>query len=185
MTPKEFQQKLIENANEIKAYATNRFPTKAGDTALRFINGNFRAQGFQGRTFQKWKPKKGGGTILVNTDKLRASTYYTTQPGQITIKNTMAYAKAHNEGFKGRVSVKAHTRNRYDTEEIETGQVTRKGHKRKRKMTFKSGEVNVKAHTRKMNIPQRQFVPTKKNPSPVLNNAIEREMKRDLIKILN
>lgn len=54
MTPEEFQKLVKQYAKEIKLYVNTRFPSAAGDTALRFINGNFRAQGWQGASFSKW-----------------------------------------------------------------------------------------------------------------------------------
>ncbi len=56
MTPEELSKQIEKKASELKNYATTRFPSKAGNIALRFINGNFRAQGFQGNTFKRWKP---------------------------------------------------------------------------------------------------------------------------------
>jgi hypothetical protein len=97
----------------------------------------------------------------------------------------MPYAKVHNEGFKGEVTVKSHTRNRYSKAKVGTGKFTQKGKERKKTVTFKSGETTVKSHTRKVNIPQRQFIPTQDSPSPVLNNAITRELTKDLKKIIS
>nr|DAD65302.1 MAG TPA: tail morphogenesis protein [Myoviridae sp. ctOoC8] len=183
MTPEEFVKKLQNKALEIERYAILEFPNMAGNITLRFINGNFRAQGFQGTTFKKWKPSK--GTTLVKTGTLRSATYYTTQTGQVTIINPIPYAKVHNEGFKGEVTVKSHTRNRYSKAKIGTGKFTQKSKERKKTVTFKSGETTVKSHTRKVNIPQRQFIPTQDSPSPVLNNAITRELTKDLKKIIS
>jgi len=184
MSPEEFSKLVEKKGAELKNYAVNRFPTKAGNIALRFVNGNFRAQGFQGASFKKWAKNKRGGTILIKTGKLRAATYYTTQAGQVTIKNQMPYAKVHNEGFKGTVAVKAHKRNRYGKTQIGTGKFTKSGKERTKTMTMKTGESTVKAHSRKMNLEQRQFIPTAANPSPVLNNAIVREVTRDINDIM-
>ena len=182
MTPQEFEQKLQQKANEIKNYANTRYPTVAANIALRFVNGNFRAQGFQGQSFEKWKKSK--GTTLVKSGNLRSAMYYTTQPGQTTIKNNMPYAKAHNEGFEGTVTVKSHTRNKYSRTKVGTGRFTARGVERTQTLTAKSGESNVKSHSRKMKLPKRQFMPTHQNDSPVLNNAIAREVARDINKIM-
>ncbi|MGR3790051.1 MULTISPECIES: hypothetical protein [Flavobacterium] len=182
MTPQEFEQALRNNAREVRQYASVAFPRVAGELTLRFINGNFRAQGFQGATFKKWKKSK--GTTLVKTGALRSATFFTTQNGQATIKNNMPYAKTHNEGFKGVVSVKAHTRNTYKTERVGTGLFTRNGTERTRSVTVKTGERTVKAHTRNVDIEKRQFMPIDQNDSPTLNNAIKREVTRDLKNLL-
>lgn len=184
MNPEEFSRIVRRKGEELKNYAVNRFPTKAGNIALRFVNGNFRAQGFQGSTFKKWKANNRNSTILIKTGKLRAATYFTTQAGQATIKNHMPYAKAHNEGFKGDVSVKAHTRNQYTKTKVGTGKFTKKGKERMKTMTMKSGQFSVKAHTRSMNLPQRQFAPTATSTSPVLDNAIIREVAKDINQIM-
>lgn len=184
MTPQQFERFLQKKSQDLKNYADVKFPTKAGNTALRFINGNFRAQGFQGTTFKKWKATKRGGTILVKTGKLRSANYFTTQHGQVTLKNNMPYAKVHNEGFKGTVSVKSHTRNKYSKTKVGTGKFTKTGKERTKTMTMKTGSNTVKSHSRKMDIPARQFVPTKNSPSPTLNNAIIRDVEKDIQQIL-
>ena len=184
MNPEEFSQSLRKKEAELKNYATSRFPSKAGNIALRFVNGNFRAQGFQGSTFKRWSPNSRNKTILVKTGKLRAATHFTTQAGQAIIKNHMPYAKVHNEGFKGEISIKAHTRNQYTKTKVGTGKYTKKGKERKKTVSIKTGQSTVKAHTRKVDIKQRQFAPTSANPSPVLDNAIIRELAKDLNQIM-
>ncbi|WP_234111763.1 hypothetical protein [Chryseobacterium sp. R2A-55] len=185
MQPEEFSKLIDKKASELRTYAETRFPSKAGNIALRFVNGNFRAQGFQGTTFKKWKPNKRGGTVLVKTGQLRAATFFTSQNGQVTIKNHMKYAKAHNEGFNGTVLVKSHSRNKYSKTQVGTGKFSKAGKERMRTMTMKSGEMQVRAHTRKMKIAQRQFIPTENSRSPVLENAVLREVTRDIKQILN
>lgn len=183
MTPEEFNRVLQTKANEVKNYANNQFPSKAGNIALRFINGNFRAGGFQGSSFKKWKKSK--GTTLVKTGALRSANTYTTQLGQVTLKNNMPYAKVHNEGFKGTINVKAHTRNTYGKTKVGTGKFNKNGSERTKTVTHKTGDNKVKAHTRIVDIPQRQFMPINSNDSPVLNNAIERQVTNDLKNIFN
>lgn len=181
MSPEEFEKKLQQKAREVQNYANNRFPSVAGNIALRFVNGNFRAQGFQGQSFERWKKsKKNKGTTLVEKGFLRAANHYTTQPGQTTLKNSSPYAKVHNEGFEGVVTIKAHSRNRYSKAKKGTGKFTKKGKERMQTVTFKSGSSQVREHQRKMKIPKRQFMPTNANDSPVLNNAIIREVTRDI-----
>lgn len=185
MTPEEFTNALNTKAKEIQRYANTRYPSVAGNIALRFINGNFRAQGFQGQSFERWKKsRKPRGSTLVTTGALRAANYYTTQPGQTTLKNSMPYAKAHNEGFNGIVTIKAHSRNKYSKAKKGTGKFTKTGKERMQTVTYKSGSSQVKAHQRKMNIPKRQFMPTQPNDSHVLNNAIERQVARDIKQIM-
>jgi phage gpG-like protein len=184
MSPEEFEKNLLTKAKEIQNYALTRFPSTAGNIALRFINGNFRAGGFQGQSFERWaKSKKGKGTTLVASGALRAANYYTTQPGQTTLKNNMPYAKAHNEGFEGTVTIKAHTRHKHRGDVLKQKYTNKKGKTATRTIKLTVGE-NVKSHSRKMKIPKRQFMPTNENDSPVLNNAIQREVVRDIKKLM-
>jgi phage gpG-like protein len=184
MTPEQFHILLKTKSKELESYAVNQFPTKAANIALRFIDGNFRAQGYQGTSFNRWKKNKKGTTTLVSSGALRAATSYSVQPGQATIFNRMQYAKVHNEGFKGTVTVKAHTRNRYSKTRVGTGKLTKSGKERMQTVTAKSGESKVKSHSRMMDMPQRQFMPITSSDSPVLNKALERDITKDLYKIL-
>ena len=91
MSPEEFHILLKNKAREVERYAMTKFPSTAGNIALRFIDGNFRAQGYQGTSFNRWKKSKGNkGTTLVDSGVLRAGTYYTSQPGQATLINHTA-----------------------------------------------------------------------------------------------
>lgn len=182
MTPQEFEKALTAKAREIQTYANTQFPSIAGNITLRFIDGNFRAGGFQAGTFKRWK--RGKGTPLIKTGALRAANYYTTQPGQVTIKNNMPYARVHNEGFKGAITIKAHTRNTYGKTKVGTGRFTKTGKERQQTLTVKTGEHKVRSHIRQVNIPQRQFMPISPTDSPVLNNAIQRQVSRDLQQII-
>lgn len=184
MNPEDFPRAVQQKAAELKRYTESTFPSKGGNVALRFINGNFRAQGFQGTTFKKWKKNSHGGTILVKTGKLRAANYFTSQIGQFTIKNQMPYAGIHNNGFKGTINIAAHTRNSYGKTKVGTGKFTKSGKERQKTMTVKTGESQVKAHSRKVDIPQRQFIPTTENPSQILNQAILRMVARDIEQIM-
>lgn len=185
MEPQEFEKLLRRKANELKVYTESYFPSRAGNIALRFVNGNFRAQGWQGTTFKRWKPNQRNKTILVKTGKMRAATYFTSQHGQFTLKNPMPYARKHNEGWRGTVNVAAHTRNVYRKTKVGTGKFTKTGKERKKNVNQKVGQRTVRAHERKVNIPRRQFIPTYSSRSSVLDNAILRMLARDINKIMN
>lgn len=180
MRPDDLPPLLMQYSKELSQYARVGFPKAAGNITLRFINGNFRAQGYQGKTFMRWTKSK--GRILVKSGALRAANYYTTQPAQVTIHNSRPYAKVHNEGFKGRVSVSAHRRyvHRGDVEEQEYE--NKKGKMAIRKVKVQAAET-VKAHTRMMRIPKRQFMPIVSGDAPVLTNSIQRSVTNDLFKL--
>ena len=96
----------------------------------------------------------------------------------------MPYADAHNEGLNKKVTIKAHSRNRYSKTMIGTGKLTKTGKERRKTVSYKSGESTVKTHKRQMNIPRRQFMPTAKRPSKTLEKAIEKQIAIDINKIM-
>lgn len=176
MNEQQFLADIDRKAKQIAVYANSHFPSEAGNTALRFINGNFRAQGWQGRSFQQWpKSKKLKGSTLIKKGHLRSASYYVTGVASVTIRNSMPYAKVHNEGS-------------YINAVQNVGAYTRKAHTRMqggKPVHVRQGVI--KSHTRRLSfkMPQRQFFPTAESPSPVLNNAITRNIKREFKQIFN
>lgn len=169
-------QSLRNVEGEVKKMAMY-FPAMAGDKALRFINGNFRAQGFQGAGFNKWAPIARKGTILVKTGKLRRGFRAQARGfGVVVITNNMPYANVHNRGFKGTVQVPAFSRRI-------TGKAEHYSIKTKRRLKdakYTKGFAQVKAHSRNVDIKQRQFAPITGTDSPALTNAIKREIIKQL-----
>lgn len=185
MTPDQAQSVIEKKAREIQNYTQNILPKKQANTILRFVNGNFRAQGWQGTYFKKWKPtKKKKGAILIKSGRLRAGTTVSIQQGQVTVQNKMPYAFVHNEGFKGKMVIRAHTRNKYSKTKVGTGKLTKTGKERQKTVSFKSGESKVRTHTRRVNIPRRQFMPTEKRQSVALNKSILKMIENDIKKIM-
>ena len=176
MDAKNFPKDLQHKADMIRDYANNTFPRMAGAKILRFIDGNFRAQGWQGSTFQRWQPNKRKGTILIKTSRLRNSISQSFGPREVVTFTSVPYAGVHNRGFSGTVSIPAHTRTKYAAVQVGTGQYTNHGTERTKTMHKATGSTQVKSHQRKMNIPKRQFMPEKYNDSPVLINSIKREV---------
>jgi len=70
MNSKQFNLKLLRQQKELKAYVYNQFPGMAARKTLQFIDGNFRAQGWQGQTFQPWRKNSRNGTIHINCELL-------------------------------------------------------------------------------------------------------------------
>lgn len=184
MRTDDMEQLVRLRAQQLKDYMENVLPRKSANVTLRFINGNFRAQGFQGTYFKRWKPNKKNTHILLKSGRLRAATTAIMGRGEVTIKNSMPYADTHNEGFKGRVNVNAHTRNTYSKTKIGTGKFTKTGKERQKTVSYKSGESSVKTHTRRMNMPRRQFMPTARRPSKTLENSIIQMIEKDIEKIM-
>lgn len=168
-------------AARVKAYRDAEFPGMAGKKALRFIDGNFRKQSWEGVA---WKRRKGGKrnkgrALLIDKGILRRGTNFRTANGAVTVYNYVKYAKAHNNGFNGIVAIKAHKRrlfSKYKTTSLKTKKTS--GTKQYK------GDAGVKAHNRQMRLPRRQFMPTIERPSPTLNKEIAREVKLQMLKIL-
>ena len=184
MDASQFPRHIDKIAKRVAKYARDEFPGMAVKTALRFIDGNFRAQGFQGKRFQKWEPNRRGGTILIQRGHLRRSFQTETRPGMFRVYSYSKYGKAHNRGFKGTVTVKAHSRRKYTARRVGTGRYTKNGNERKKTIHEVSGQTSVKQHVRQMNIPKRQFMPESAQDSPVLNNAIKRNIIKSLKSIM-
>ncbi len=180
MDTPEFKRQLAKKQVELKTYINTVFPSRAGNMSLRFINGNFKAQGWQGSSFQKWKKNARNGTILVKSGRLRRGTTFTTTPGIAHVVNNVPYAGVHNRGFNGTVQVKSHKRRIYEANKVATGRLTKTGKAQMKTVHSLKGSAQVKAHTRKMKIPKRQFMPENMTDSPVLANAIRREIEREL-----
>lgn len=180
MDAKNFPTDLRQKADLIREYANNGFPRMAGAKILRFIDGNFRAQGWQGSSFQPWKANARKGTILVKTGRLRGSISQTFGQREVVTFTSVPYAGIHNRGFSGTVTIPAHTRSKYAAVQVGTGRFTKSGTERTKTMHTITGSTQVKSHQRKINIDKRQFMPEKYNDSPVLINSIKRELVNSL-----
>lgn len=160
-------KKKIEGLAEVKAklreaalYIKNDAPDVIGQLAVNHFKKSFENEGFTDKKLSKWAPRakepKLARKVLVgqgNGDHLADSIDYTTVGTSVIIQTDKAYAEAHNEGYTGTQNVPAHTR---------------RGNP-------------VKAHSRNMKLPQRQFI----GDSDEMNNAIEKKIEKDLTKILS
>ncbi len=194
MTPEQFDNLIKQKAKELEAYVVTRFPAEAGNTAIRFINGNFKAQGWQGSSFKPWAKNKRGGTTLVQTGHLRSATFYITSPGMATIRNTEPYADIHNEGGDLTIPVTDKMRKfawaMYYKESGKGIKKTKGGAEYQSiEVGRKAGKWRGLALTKKtylnINIPRRQFAPTPSSPSPILNRAVLRNVEKELKRIFN
>jgi phage gpG-like protein len=173
-----FRLQILQN--RLKYYVRHEFPKRAGQISVRFVNGNFRAQGWQGGSFSKWPANARKGTVLVKTGRLRRGTNFREGIAAVTVYNNVPYAAAHNLGFRGTVQVKQHTRRRFTKERVATGGLTQSGRPKMKTISRQASVSVVKAHTRNMRLPRRQFMPTSATDSPVLVNALIREIERSL-----
>lgn len=140
-------------------------PDIVGAEVVNFSKDRFTAQNWRGNTLVPWKQRAAGAkrntgrAILIWSGRLRRSIRVTQKTSEMVAVGTdVPYARAHNQGFKGVVQVKAHDRNRYGKQQVGTGKFTSKGKERMKTVQTIKGSVQVKAHTKKMNIPQRQYL---------------------------
>lgn len=182
----QFIKALKQNRTKVMRYIADQAPGMVIRKTLRFIDGNFRAGGWQGSTFNKWRPNVKGTTTLIKTGRLRRSFNYSgAGVGAVRFYSNADYAYAHNRGFRGTVNIKAHTRSKLQVSKVTAiNEFTASGRRKTRSVTNKIGESQVKAHTRKVNIIQRQFAPYEGSESQTLNKSIERELITEIKKIL-
>ncbi|AYD48213.1 phage virion morphogenesis protein [Arachidicoccus soli] len=183
MNPNEFNNSLSAAQAKLRNYTNYVFPVRAGNLALLFISGNFYHQGWRGANgIEPWKKleNKRPGKILIKSGRLMRGNYYTTSPGVARVRNDTPYARVHNSGFYGTVSVRASQRKKFKVKGVDTGRLTIKGKHAIKNVHEVSNTTDVRAHTRKMNMPQRQFMPTSMSDSAQFANVIRGEIQREL-----
>jgi phage gpG-like protein len=157
--------RIVPRLTEVR----NHLPEVLATTALNFFKDSFRRQGWRDKGLKRWASRKDGsrpgGAILVKRGHLRNSLRKILATWQRTeVGTNLPYAAAHNEGFKGTVNVKAHTRRKFKTTTTTEGRgvfniKTRKELTRTKKRKEETGATyGVRAHTRQMNLEQRQFM---------------------------
>lgn len=165
----------IENVeSEIKKQIMDDMPRLIGNAAVSMVNQNFRDAGWRDDGLKPWKKTKrqmgkGKGSQYLplhsSREHLSRSTQYKkTGPGEVTISNPVPYASVHNDGFEGNVNVKAHKRT------ISKGK-------------NKGNKYSVRAFSRRMYIPQRQFMGESRELNEKIENIIRNTFKNIKVKI--
>ena len=153
-------------------------PDEVGHLAVDQFQASWDLQGWLDQSLTKWPDRKRpepGKAILVQRGDLRRSIKYTTAGPDVTVYSDEPHAKAHNEGFSGTVEVPAHTRRKPATFK------TLKSGKRAKRKTRSKDLQTVRAHRRKMNLPQRQF----RGYSQPLHTAIDALVTAEFTRIFN
>jgi phage gpG-like protein len=168
-------------------------PNLAATEAVNFSKERFRDQNWDdGRLSIPWKKRKEkkrdkrrGRAILIDKAVLKRDVrkiYVGPDKAIIgTTRTTQGYAKAHNQGFKGTVTVKEHRRKKY--KKVKEKYTTRDGTERSRtskQIDSAAGDTIVKTHNRKMNLPKRQFL----GQSPALDRRITRVITATFIRAI-
>jgi phage gpG-like protein len=170
----------------------NKLPAKMGAEAVLFSKERFRQQNWVDDSTKQWKLDKKNvrsrktrkrGILIKSGRLMRSVRKIHVSRNTIVIGTDVPYAKAHNEGFKGKVKVKAHTRGKYQKEKEGTGVYsTRTRKERSRTVTKKTGKVKVKAHTKTLKIRQNQFLGNSAQLAKRIERLAQAEINRALKK---
>lgn len=185
-----------EQISQLGIQLQTKFEVIAAAKTLRFVGGNFSAQGYQGNSFTPWAARKKqrnkdiGRALLIQSGRLRRGwNSRVLRPGKVKIFNDVPYAEIHNNGGTiNKPSRKENIiRNRHKEDYIyKKGK--NQGQYRQRKGQFAKGTTigdgfSFKEHTIK--IPRRQMLPTDDSDSPILRAAIERDLKAEMLNLEN
>lgn len=158
-------------------------PRAIGVIALEFFDDSFRNQGFTNNILIPWRGTRkkknffgarSSGILIGRGHLRRGNRIISVTTDSVTLGNSVAYAEAHNKGVDATVSVKAFTRRK--TAKVF---VYNTSSRKKRKVKTDVGTVQVKAHTRHMRLPKRQFM----GASARLNDEIKKVIIREINKI--
>jgi len=166
----EMNKQLKEMADKVKTQMPNLYK-ELGIVGERFVLQNFDNQSWESTAWEALKTPTGRNILHGVVPKLRNSFKTNLMPDGVEVYTNVLYAKAHNEGFKGRVNVKAHERSKFSN--------LGKGKKKK----LSTGKVN--GFSRNMNLKKRQFAPTDSYPSQTLQNEANKTIENFFKPILN
>lgn len=148
------------------ADAMRGIPQLVATEAVNFSKERFVQQNWVDATTEPWRKRKvkrrsktrERGAVLVSSGRLKRSIRKVlVASDMVIIGSDVPYAQIHNDGFRGRETVKAHKRK------------SRKGR-----------STEVKSFTRSMNMPRRRFI----GQSAVLNTRIERVCTASIMKAI-
>lgn len=134
-------------------------------TAQEYYRDSFRRKGFDGEAWQPTRHAHRRGSLLVKSGALANSIRIVeVSPQRVVIAaggDKVGYAQAHNEGFRGKVAVPEHQRR------LKPRPLVQQAETKPRKK-----EVVVHAHTRAMNLPQRQFMGEARELNELIRNRL-------------
>jgi phage gpG-like protein len=178
----------VNKMNRLERIYKN-MPSRAATIAVNFSKNRFREQAWVDDRTEPWRrrkdqSKKGRGrAILVSSGRLKRSIRkIRIGPTVAVIGTDVPYARGHNFGFKGQVSVKGHKRGKFKNVKQGTGVFSIKSKKeRTRSSRQATGETSsVKSFTRNVTLPRRQFL----GESRVLAQQIERDIVAQVMSVL-
>lgn len=157
--------KIVVNFTEVQ----KQIPDALATVCVNYFKDSFRRQGWRDRGLKAWTKRKGnrdsGRGILIKRGHLRNSIRkFIASWKRVEVGTDLPYAEAHNEGFSGTVSIRQHTRRQFKKERTKVGRgvynvKTRQELTRTKTQKVATGTTfTVRAHTRKVDLPQRQFI---------------------------
>lgn len=158
-----------------------RFPLIAANAGKNFFQDRFRDQAWYDTKYEPWAKRKPGAerdkgrAILTDRGTLKREVRIKQADwGAVVVGDDVKYAGAHNNGFKGVVTVPEHSRiatRTVATRYNKNGKASKTGRKR-----IRGASHVVRTHTRKMDLPKRQFI----GNSALLNRLINRDFVNQL-----
>lgn len=160
-------ENLIKMQKAIELFFATKAMRLISSTALAFYQDSWRRKGWIQSGYKQWKPRNSkavrheGRALMIDSGALRRSITYRIVGDSIEIRSDRDYAKMHNEGLIATITVPMHTR------------------------TSKKGKAfTVKAYSKRIQIPQRQFMDFGDNMSPFLVKRIEMIVEKKLDAII-
>lgn len=152
-------------------------PDIVAETATEHFKDSFTKKAFDGNPWAPAKVPRKNGSLLVDSGNLVNSirpAYIGRDKVIISAGNDkVGYAQVHNEGYTGPMSVPQHTR-KTTARTINVPEYTRKGKSvAAHSWAIPGGNVSVKAHTRQVDIPQRQFMGESNELAETLKNKLQ------------
>ncbi len=185
-----------EQISQLGIQLQTKFEVIAAAKTLRFVGGNFSAQGYQGNSFNPWAARKKqrskdiGRALLVQSGRLRRGwNSRVLRPGEVKIFNDVPYAEIHNNGGTIKQASRSELiqRNRHK-ETIYYKKGKNAGRMKQMKGQFAKGTTAGKGFTfaeKTITIPRRQMIPTDDSDSPILRAGIERDLKAEMQNLEN
>lgn len=164
-----------------KALAT--LPKVLANEAVNYSLDAFKSQSWDGQQWPARKDKRNTRSLLIRSGRMRRAIRVEdiTDKGFVLVNDT-PYAKAHNEGFDGAVSVRSFKRKSFGKGKVYSiNDRTKKGGRKSKTVSFQTGESTVKAHTKRLRIPQRRFM----GKTDALISRLCEKGKQHLLKSLN
>ncbi len=175
-------QQIFKQVQGRLKQAFGTLPVVIANEMVNFTKERFRQQNWLSGGSQPWEKRKSkkdsSRAILRKSGRLARSPRPVTKGDMAGIAMDVPYAQVHNDGFNGTVNVKAHKRNKYGKQKTGTGTYNKSGTEKMKTITTVKGIGDVKAHTRKVNMPRRRFVGPSANMMARLQKAAQKHINK-------